>query len=96
MSRAGAAAGGTIASAGETASSVFEEIGHGPFADLVADGALATASVSMVGSTPSGEGEVVVLFIDAQRDPLEIDAAGDPLLVQAGQSWIGRSASEVV
>jgi hypothetical protein len=96
VSRAGVAAGGVVACGGDTASAAFDASGRSPIEDLVAVSVQASITIGITGSTPSGEGEAVALFIDARRDPLEIDAAGDPLLVQAGVSWIGRSASEVV
>ncbi|MBV8683536.1 MAG: hypothetical protein JO111_11715 [Caulobacteraceae bacterium] len=72
------------ASGGETVESVSQV------------GAAATAGVSVIGWTPSGEGQPVILLVDAARDALEIDSAGDPLLIEAGVTWTGRSASEDV
>ena len=51
---------------------------------------------AVIGSTPSTDGQPVVLFIDAQDDLLEIDPAGDALLVEAGVTWTGKSASVTV
>lgn len=96
MSTTGGTAGEFVAAVGAAAPALVEAsgLGAGPIvsaAELAAGGV-----VDVIGSTPSGEGQPVVLLIDAARDPLEIAGADDPLLVKAGISWIGRSASEVV
>ncbi|HSZ50454.1 MAG TPA: hypothetical protein VK801_02690 [Caulobacteraceae bacterium] len=96
MSTTGAAAGDLLVADGVAAAAVVGASGEGAEGTVPEAGLAAGGAISVIGSTPSGEGQPVVLFIDAVRDPLEIAGADDPLLVQAGESWIGRSASEVV
>jgi hypothetical protein len=96
MSTTGASAGDLVAADGAAASAIVGATGQGGERIVLAAGQEAGGAVSVIGSTPSGEGQPVVLFIDAVRDPLEVAGADDPLLVQAGVTWAGRSASEVV
>jgi hypothetical protein len=96
MSTTGAAAGAGLAADGLAASAVVGASRECAEATSPVAGLAAGGEISVIGSTPSGEGRPVVLFIDTARDPLEIAGAEDPLLVQAGVTWTGRSASEVV
>jgi hypothetical protein len=96
MSTTGASAGDLVAADGVAASAIVGATGQGAEGIVPAAGQAAGGAVRVIGSTPSGEGQPVVLFIEAVRDPLEIAGADDPLLVQAGVTWVGQSASEVV
>jgi hypothetical protein len=97
MSTPGASADQTASAAGASAASVEAAEGGGVETTQSAGGASAILVVGpVIGSTPSSEGQPVVLLIDVRGDALEIDPAGDPLLVQAGVTWTGRSASEIV
>lgn len=96
MSTTGATAGDLVAADGVTASAIVGAAGQGAEGIVRAAGQATGGALSIIGSTPSGEGQPIVLFIDAVRDPLEVAGDDDPLLVQAGATWAGRSASEVV
>ena len=96
MSTAGTAAGGLVGADGAAAAAIAGVSGQTAAGIVAAAGPAAGGAISVIGSTPSGEGQPVVLFIDAARDPLEVAGADDPLLIQAGVTWVGQSASEVV
>jgi hypothetical protein len=53
-------------------------------------------TITVVGATPSTLGQEVDLAIDAAGDLLNIDSAGDHLIVTPGVTWTGKSASETV
>jgi hypothetical protein len=97
MSTTGSSADRTTTATGVSASGVEVTVGVAAGGAQSADGAAAVVVLgAILGATPSTEGQPVVLFVDGQGDPLEIDPDGEVLLVQAGLTWAGRSASEVV
>jgi hypothetical protein len=59
-------------------------------------GASASATVTVIGLIAGDPLAEVDLAIDAIGDRLNIDAAGDDLIVTPAVTWIGATASEAV
>ena len=62
----------------------------------MAAGQSASVVVTATGASPSGQGQEIDQNIDPGGDLLKVDPTGDVLLVQAGTTWTGQTASQIV
>lgn len=63
---------------------------------MMAAGQSASVIVTVTGASPSGLGQEIDLNIDLGGDLLKVDPAGEVLLVRAGTTWTGQTASQTV